>query len=123
MWREFCAQFCSKSFYHTLDHEQPYKKGSTSSIWKKTKKILISLSLSLVNINCIKISGTSLTGNRMQRICKLLTKLKIIHFYKQTPFLPLRNKVFPLCLNFFCCERHLLFFQGVQGADTKSTPC
>ena len=24
-----------------LNHEQPYKKGSSSSIWKKTKKILI----------------------------------------------------------------------------------
>ena len=27
--------FSIKNLYHTLDHEQPYKKGSSSSIWKK----------------------------------------------------------------------------------------
>ena len=30
--------FFIKNLYHTLDHEQPYKKGSSSSIWKKNKK-------------------------------------------------------------------------------------
>ena len=39
IYRRFSCRI--KHLYHTLGHEQPYKKGSSSSVWKKNKKILI----------------------------------------------------------------------------------
>ena len=40
-FQKFCKLYKSLflNLYHTLDHEQPYKKGSTSSIWKIQKNI------------------------------------------------------------------------------------